>query len=83
MEEKEGFYQLQIWLPKDYSETLNKELDQMRLSDSNFTKPKIVEVSSRDMSRMINHKKGRRNPKRLNRKDLIKTMSCVAYSMYA
>ena len=52
LEEKEGFYQLQIWLPKDYSDTLNKELDQMRLSDSNFTKPKIVEMSQRDMNRM-------------------------------
>lgn len=48
LDEKEGFYQLQIWIPRDYLKTLNDELEHIRLSDANFTKPKIVDVSPRD-----------------------------------
>ena len=45
IEEKDGFYQLMIWVPLSYNETLKHELDEIRLSDNTFIKPKIVEVA--------------------------------------
>ena len=48
LEEMNGFYQLYIWLPQSYKETLYNEMEQMGSTDVNFTKPKIIEVETED-----------------------------------
>ena len=44
IEEKDGFYQLSIWVPESFIAKLHVELDQVRMSDPTFTKPKIIEL---------------------------------------
>ena len=44
IEEKDGFYQLLIWVPESFIDKLHRELNEIRLSDSTFTKPKIIEL---------------------------------------
>ena len=44
IEEKDGFYQLLIWVPESFIDNLHQELNNIRLSDPTFTKPKIVEL---------------------------------------
>ena len=51
IEEKDGFYQLLIWIPISCLEKLHNELEEIRMSDPLFTKPKLVEVG-------IGHKLG-------------------------
>ena len=53
IDEKDGFYQLLIWLPESYKETLYDELDKIKFTDNTFTKPKIVEVREEDRSKKI------------------------------
>lgn len=48
LEQKDGFYQLQLFLPKALVPALNSELAAIRPNDPNFTKPKVIEVSSKD-----------------------------------
>ena len=44
IEEKDGFYQLLIWVPESFIDKLHQELNNIRLSDPTFTKPKIIEL---------------------------------------
>ena len=45
IEEKDGFYQLQIWVPESFLPQLTNELEEIRLTDKTFIKPKIIELS--------------------------------------
>lgn len=43
LEQKDGFYQLQIFLPKDQVAILNNDLNSIRTKDPNFARPKMIE----------------------------------------
>ena len=46
LDEKDGFYQLQIWIPQTYLQELKHGLQNIRRDDPNFIKPKIYEITS-------------------------------------
>lgn len=48
LEHKDGFYQLQLFLPRAQIPVLMTELNGIRTNDPHFTKPKIMEISPRD-----------------------------------
>lgn len=48
LDQKDGFYQLQLFLPKAQIPVLINELNSIRTDDPHFTKPKIMEISPRD-----------------------------------
>ena len=46
IEEKDGFYQLKIWVPESFLSQLTTEVQNIRLTDKTFIKPKIIEISN-------------------------------------
>lgn len=44
IEEKDGFYQLLVWVPVSSIDQLHQDLDEIRMSDPMFTKPKLIEI---------------------------------------
>lgn len=45
IEEKDGFYQLLVWVPASNVEELKEDLDDLRMSDPTFIKPKLIEIN--------------------------------------
>lgn len=45
VEEKDGFYQLLVWVPVSCNEELRNDLEEIRMSDSTFIKPKLIEIN--------------------------------------
>lgn len=45
LEEKDEFYSIQIWIPSSFSEDLRSEIDLLGNTVSNFTRPKLLDVS--------------------------------------
>jgi V-type H+-transporting ATPase subunit a len=48
LEQKDGFYQLQLFLPRAQIPILMNELNSIRTNDPHFTKPKVMEIHPRD-----------------------------------
>ena len=44
IEEKEGFYQLLLWVPVSFIDKLHEELAAIKMSDPTFTKPSLTEL---------------------------------------
>lgn len=43
--EKDGFYELFIWIPKSFENQITNEFEQINKEDPNFIKPKIYQVN--------------------------------------
>lgn len=48
LDQKDGFYQLHIFVPRSQIPSLINELNSIRTEDPNFAKPKIIEIQTED-----------------------------------